>query len=390
MTNKRLISAFFPYVFCIVLYSCCATLNSYLVKNYLLQNSFSFTEIDRIDFYKLFGYIISPLLLLLRSQLFGSKQVLILSLSVYMLSILGAIYVPSYSIMKFYSLACAASSTIVAVIILCKLLIDTKIPPKYSASFFFASWLVGYLCAEIILSLFLDDNKNTSLFNWIILNTIPIIGVFLNILFSKNFELKASNRAPNFIIIVKNMELETIAGFMIFYVFMVILNGYEVFALTEHLLILSVTNAKYYMIGAILGGIYALPKLQKSTNMYKANIVCLGILLLIFATMPIWGLYYFTSAVLWVFIGILLYVFFIFNILILTEKFDSVDLYYAILIFCLSSAVGFYAGYVTIDATEDTIGENGFLISICFVLLALMVYYMLRFKKDKLSKWTKN
>jgi hypothetical protein len=186
------------------------------------------------------------------------------------------------------------------------------------------------------------------------------------------------------------MELETIAGFMIFYVFMVILNGYEVFALTEHLLILSVTNAKYYMIGAILGGIYALPKLQKSTNMYKANIVCLGILLLIFATMPIWGLYYFTSAVLWVFIGILLYVFFIFNILILTEKFDSVDLYYAILIFCLSSAVGFYAGYVTIDATEDTIGENGFLISICFVLLALMVYYMLRFKKDKLSKWTKN
>jgi hypothetical protein len=186
------------------------------------------------------------------------------------------------------------------------------------------------------------------------------------------------------------MELESIAAFMTFYVLMIILNGYEVYALTEHLLILSVTSSKYYMIGAILAGIYLLPKLCDSLNMYKVNIICLSVLTLIFATMPIWGLHYFISAVLWVFIGILLYTFFIFNILILTEKFEPVDLYYAILIFCLSGATGFYAGYITIDTAEDTIGENGFLVSICFVLPALMVYYMLRFKKDKLSRWTKN
>lgn len=390
MTNKQLTSAFSPYFFCIILYSCSATIDSYLVNIFLLQNNISYTEIDRIDFYKLFGYIIPLLLLMLRSRLLASKKVLILSLALYMSCIMGVIYTPTYTVIKFYSLAFTGSSILFTIIILCKLLIDTKAPKKYALSFFFGSWLAGYLCGEIIISRFEEGSENINIFNCIILNRIPTLGIFLNILFSKKFEIKVSNIQPSFNLIVKNMEMETIGGFIIFYILMVILNGYEVYALTDHLLILSVTGAKYNMIGAILAGIYLLPKTRKSPNMYKVNIICLGILTIIFATMPIWGLYHYINALLWVFIGLLLYIFFISNILILTEKFESIDLYYALLIFCLSGAIGFYAGYITIDATENTLGENGFLISICFVLLALMVYYIFRFKKDKLCKWTKN
>ena len=78
--------------------------------------------------------------------------------------------------------------------------------------------------------------------------------------------------------------------------------------------------------------------------------------------------------------------FFIGNIFILTEKFEGINFTSALAIYTLAASMGYYCGYITSDTSEETLGPNGFLISICFVLTSLLLYYLYLFKKFKLYR----
>jgi hypothetical protein len=88
----------------------------------------------------------------------------------------------------------------------------------------------------------------------------------------------------------------------------------------------------------------------------------------------------------WFVFGLLISIIAVGNLLVITKKFDEINLVLSISLYLLGCCSGYYCGYITIDTAEDTLGENGFLISICFVLFSLLIYYVYLFRKYRLSQ----
>jgi membrane protein DedA with SNARE-associated domain len=53
----------------------------------------------------------------------------------------------------------------------------------------------------------------------------------------------------------------------------------------------------------------------------------------------------------------------------------------------LASSIGYYCSYVVANNVESGDDEYNFLISICLVLIALLIYYLYRYKKSNLGRW---
>ncbi len=116
------------------------------------------------------------------------------------------------------------------------------------------------------------------------------------------------------------------------------------------------------------------------------NISSIGLSFTLFVIMPFWAEYKILGLAGWLALGLLYSIVFVTNILGITKKFDEVNLVTAFSLYLFGCCAGYYCGYITIDTSEDTLGENGFLISVCFVLFSLLIYYVYLFRKYKLSQ----
>jgi hypothetical protein len=262
--------------------------------------------------------------------------------------------------------------------------ISESLKIRNALTVFFISIFIGYLISEIFLN-GLGYPKDRKI---IILTTIPIISMLLFTIIRKQFRIKMINRQTNFNFLIQNIKLEAISVYAIFYVLMIILDGYKPSIIIDHLMDANITPIKYFAFGAIIAGVYLIPIIIQSCNLYKVNICCLSLLIILFFLVTNWKSYFFVNSSIWISICLLLYALLISNIMILAEKFESFDLYSVIFICYFLSSIGFYLGYITVKSFDNyIISKNGFLISIYFVLLSLIIYYTLRFKKDKLGRW---
>lgn len=73
--------------------------------------------------------------------------------------------------------------------------------------------------------------------------------------------------------------------------------------------------------------------------------------------------------------------------MVLKAKFKHEEELGALMLFFFMGSAGFYSGYLAILSTEETLGENALHLSISVVLSTVLLYYLYRFRKDKLYAW---
>jgi hypothetical protein len=383
--------ALIPYFLCIVTYSFAAIMNKELMEQLFIFKELSYTSVENIHYYDIIGYIVGGITLLIFGNHFSFRKILILSLLIYFLSLISISFLDlTIKLTQIYSMIYSATNFIIFTILLCYIFNDKKIHNFEALSVFFISICAAYFLVVYCLS-FISTSHNSINMNLIHklvkLNVTPV-AIFLFIFtFASSFNLTIKSKNANSLMILKNIELELLSAFVVFYVLMSIINGYEVYTLTDSLLMISISVAKYYIFTAmIITAIFA-PRFIFRYNAHKINILCITVLLLMFFSMPFWGTNIIFGSVCWFIIGTLLYTYFWSNMFLLAEKFESPYLQLTIILYSLAASVGYYCGYITMDVSEDTIGKNGFLVAICFVLFFLLAYYLYLYRKNNLKQW---
>jgi hypothetical protein len=220
----------------------------------------------------------------------------------------------------------------------------------------------------------------------VIVNIILIVNFLGAFIFHPCFHL-LKNKTVNSLVVLKNMDLELLASFTIFYIIMTIFYDYEIYKFTETLLMISVSAIKYYILSMMFFVSIFASKFIFKYNMHKINMVCITILLFMLLSTPFWGDDIVSSSICWFIIATALYLYFCSNLLMLAAKFTHFYLQLAIILYALAGAVGYYCSYIIADNVDSADNEYNFLISICFVLAGLLTYYLYRYRKNNLGRW---
>ncbi len=386
MAGKNTISPFFTYIFCIVAYFFAIFTNEVFIQVYLYEVDPTFTERDGIVFFKICGYIAATVILLFFVRVFAFKKMIICSTFLYLLSVFNIIFVEvSHEIALIYFFVYSASTIIVSVLILGYVLHDDRIENNYSISIYFFAISGAYIIAETF-EYFMISSTSFLVAELMVANIIPILGFMLVLMLSPIFRQKINLDEYRFFAVIARMEIEILVGFAVFYVVMVVQDGYEVYALADSLTIFEDITKKYIRLCSVIIALLLTTIYMPRMNKHKISIECIIVLTLMFVSMPYWGKYSLSTIVGRVILITSLYTLLACSVLLLAEKFKGINLFGSLSIYALGCSFGYYCGYITINTSENTLGVNGFLISICFVLLGLLFYYFYLFKKYKLYR----
>jgi glycerol uptake facilitator-like aquaporin len=66
------------------------------------------------------------------------------------------------------------------------------------------------------------------------------------------FKKKIKTTDYNFSDVVRNMELEIICGFSLFYILMVVIDGYDIYSITDQLFTIVDSSIQHYMLALIV------------------------------------------------------------------------------------------------------------------------------------------
>ena len=91
----------------------------------------------------------------------------------------------------------------------------------------------------------LGNGNNFFAIKLMVLNVIPIGGFMLVLIISPIFRQKINLDEYRFFAVIARMEIEILIGFSIFYVIMVVQDGYEVYAVVDSLIIFEDITKKY-------------------------------------------------------------------------------------------------------------------------------------------------
>ena len=387
MGKRNSITAFFTYTSCVIAYFIVVFANALFLEEYLAGENINFTEYDQIEIFKIYGYITAAVILLILIRFFAYKKLIICGFIFYYLSIFNIVFMElSHEMTLYYFLIYATSISMLPILILGYHFCDKQIGVNYSLALYSCSVLVAYVLVETFEYFSVHYNVTHSITELLLANVIPL-GVFIALLIiSPVYSTPSITDQYRFFAVVKNMEIEMLVGFSVFYVIMAVANGYEVYALTESLPSLQI-NFSYNLLFALIAfTLLITPSYIFRLNKHKVSIVCISVISISYAVLPYWGKYNLYAISIWFLIAVLMYVILSCSLISLAEKFQDVNLFSSLSIYTLTCALGFYCGFITIDTVENTLGKNGFLISICFVLFELLLYYIYIFYKNKLYR----
>ncbi len=386
MSKRNSLSGFLVPFICVVSFFLCIFVNVRILEVYLASEDLSFTYFDRMAFLKMLGYVLATIFSIMLITWLSFFRGVIIALPLYYLSCFCIIYLDTdIVITMFYFVIYGASALMIAL-----LLVD-KVFEKFESNILNRIILVisGMITSHVLviyLNIFVIDRdwENVSFFHIIIANIIPLF-VFLGIVFKfENYRSIRIVDGYNFNIVIKNMELEVLVAFSMFYVIMSINNGFEVFSLSHFFQDISTEVIKLILVSSVVLSVVLSKITIPNFNEYKINIICLISLIILFLSLPVTGYSEFLLSINLLLIGIMIGILFISSISILTKKFEGINISCALSIYALAASIGYYCGYITIDTSENTLGDDGFLISICFVLVSLLLYYLYLLKKIKI------
>ncbi len=390
MNTKINYKALAPYFICMVTYLFAAIVNIEVVNEILVLKEASSSILDKVYHYDILGYVVAGLTLFIFGNYLGFRKIIIFNLLIYIASVFSAGFFEfSGIVQKIYPMIYSGTNLLIITTLLCYIFDSKKLDQAHFLSFFIFSFSIAYFLAHLVLyykSSGITSINLTSIRELIIINIISA-GVFLfAFILNPCFHIP-KHKTVNSLIVLKNVDLELLVSFTIFYIIMTIFYSYETYQLTDTLLTISVSKTKYYIFILMFLASAFVPKFAFKYNLHKINILCITSLLFTLLSMPFWSTDIVLSTVFWFIIAAALYLLFCSNLLILAAKFTHFYLQLAIILYMLAGSIGYYCSYIVADNVESADDEYNFLTSICLVLVALLIYYLYRYKKSNLGKW---
>ena len=390
MNTKINYKASIPYFICITTYMFAAIVNIQVVEQVLVFKEIPAGLLDQVYHYDILGYLIGILMLLFFSNYFHLQKIIIFNLLIYALSVYNVGFSTfSELFQKIYPMIYSLTNSVIITSLLYYIFSDKRITHKYSIAFFLFSIFIAYFLAQIVLYyIFLGtDSPDLVLIRiLVIVNIIPITIFLCSFLLSSCFH-QLKTKPVNTLIVLKNIDLELLASFSIFYITMTVFYGYETYKFTDNLLMISVSNIRYYIFAGILLLAVFLSKFIFNYNPHKINIACITALLLMFSSISFWSNDILLSSISWFLITIFLYLYFCSNLLIIAAKFTDFYLQLAIILYTLAGAVGYFCSYIAAENADVNDDRYNFLIPICLILGTTLLYYLYRYQRNQLEKW---
>ena len=390
MNTKINYKASIPYFICITTYMFAAIVNIQVVEQVLVFKEIPAGLLDQVYHYDILGYLIGILMLLFFSNYFHLQKIIIFNLLIYALSVYNVGFSTfSELFQKIYPMIYSLTNSVIITSLLYYIFSDKRITHKYSIAFFLFSIFIAYFLAQIVLYyIFLGtDSPDLVLIRiLVIVNIIPITIFLCSFLLSSCFH-QLKTKPVNSLIVLKNIDLELLASFSIFYITMTVFYGYETYKFTDNLLMISVSNIRYYIFAGILLLAVFLSKFIFNYNPHKINIACITALLLMFSSISFWSNDILLSSISWFLITIFLYLYFCSNLLIIAAKFTDFYLQLAIILYTLAGAVGYFCSYIAAENADVNDDRYNFLIPICLILGTTLLYYLYRYQRNQLEKW---
>ena len=390
MNTKINYKASIPYFICITTYMFAAIVNIQVVEQVLVFKEIPAGLLDQVYHYDILGYLIGSLMLLFFSNYFHLQKIIIFNLLIYALSVYNVGFSTfSELFQKIYPMIYSLTNSVIITSLLYYIFSDKRITHKYSIAFFLFSIFIAYFLAQIVLYyIFLGtDSPDLVLIRiLVIVNIIPITIFLCSFLLSSCFH-QLKTKPVNSLIVLKNIDLELLASFSIFYITMTVFYGYETYKFTDNLLMISVSNIRYYIFAGILLLAVFLSKFIFNYNPHKINIACITALLLMFSSISFWSNDILLSSISWFLIAIFLYLYFCSNLLIIAAKFTDFYLQLAIILYTLAGAAGYFCSYIAAENADVNDDRYNFLIPICLILGTTLLYYLYRYQKNQLEKW---
>ena len=390
MNTKINYKASIPYFICITTYMFAAIVNIQVVEQVLVFKEIPAGLLDQVYHYDILGYLIGILMLLFFSNYFHLQKIIIFNLLIYALSVYNVGFSTfSELFQKIYPMIYSLTNSVIITSLLYYIFSDKRITHKYSIAFFLFSIFIAYFLAQIVLYyIFLGtDSPDLVLIRiLVIVNIIPITIFLCSFLLSSCFH-QLKTKPVNSLIVLKNIDLELLASFSIFYITMTVFYGYETYKFTDNLLMISVSNIRYYIFAGILLLAVFLSKFIFNYNPHKINIACITALLLMFSSISFWSNDILLSSISWFLITIFLYLYFCSNLLIIAAKFTDFYLQLAIILYTLAGAVGYFCSYIAAENADVNDDRYNFLIPIYLILGTTLLYYLYRYQRNQLEKW---
>lgn len=379
----------------VLVYSLCAVsfysyiiINAKILEEFFAQVSLAFVDLDNIEFFKALGYIIASAIVVLFTLTFSFYNTILIALPLNFLCCFVIVLLGVNSIIMVPAIITYSVTSLIMLLLFIGKMFELR---KEKGLDLIILILTEILIAYIIivyLNLFSIDYDlyGVEVIYTFKANIIPLL-IFGGIIsFFKGYKTKYNYEGYNFNIVVKNMELEFLGAFVVFFILMSFKSGYEVFSFSNNMYFISSELIGFIDFSTIVLLIILFKFRLNKHNIHKANIISLISLILLFLLLPIIGQYVLPLVISLILIGVAIGLLFIGNIFILTEKFSGINFTSALAIYALASSIGYYCGYITINVSEKTLGPNGFLISICFVLTNLLIYHLYLFRKLKLYR----
>jgi hypothetical protein len=387
MFKTNTLTAFFAPILCIISFSSFIFINARILDVSLGVRGVSYTYFDSVTFYMMIGYILASFVMVLfihRLSFFGRMMIAFL---LYYFSYLGIMFlnIVETKVMLYFMMH--GAGTMMLVLLLVNRLVELY-QVKIIDSLIFVI-LAAFLSYIVIVhfDIFVFEVGSSVSFKFAVIVNIVSLSLFIVLaFFIKNYKKERDSESYNFEIVIKNMEIEMLLAFYIFYVLMSVKNGYEVFSLSHYMHDLSIANSNFIIFASVFIALILTKFIVKGFNIHKVNIICLVCLLVSFLLLPIVGDSLFALNLVLLLLGIFTGVIFFGTTTLMVLKFEGINLASATTIYALAASIGYYCGYITIDTAENTLGSEGFLISICFVLVGLLIYYLFLFKKLKLYR----
>lgn len=380
-SDKRL--TILTYITCMVCFSFAASINHSIVDYYFNITNFS-GGVSYMNHSRMLGVVIGVMLLLLFYNFFEAKKILATSALMYMISQVNLILIIGVENVKLHYFFLSISGVAIIFQLIALFVVKTKLSDHISITLYFMAVLIGYIFSESVLHFFLYQEEYPNLNMLMGYNMIPIGFIILVVVFDDNFKFGNITEPSNYSTVIKYIELESLIGFTVFYVLMVLIDGFDIYSQTDSLFYIVTGKANYFMAVALLITLYPINKLIKSYNHHKNIIFSLAVMLVLVISMPLWHVGAWVSFIFWLIIATQLYQLFVSSIMSIVEKFYEEDQFGALLIYFLICAAGFFSGYLTINNLEQSLGDNALYYSLSTLLFISLSYYGFRFAKDKL------
>ena len=376
-------STILSYIICMICFSFAASINYSVIEYYFNSKDFS-GSISYMNHSRMIGVVVGVVLLLFFYNFFEAKKILATSALMYMISQVNLILVMEVENVKLHYFFLSVSGVAIVFQLIALFVVKTKLNDHISISLYFMSALLGYIFSEAVLHFFLYEDSHPHLRMLIGYNMLPIAFIILVVVFDDNFKFGKVTEPSNYSTVIKYIELESLVGFTIFYVLMVLLDGFDIYSQVDSLFYIVTGKANYFMAIFLLIAVYPINKLIKSYNHHKTIIFSLALMFVLIIFMPFWNLFEIPSFIFWWIIATQLYQLFVSSIMNIVDKFYEEDQFGAMLIYFLMCSAGFFSGYLTINNLEQSLGDYALHYSLSALLFISLSYYGFRFKKDKL------